>query len=166
MSTSSPVPHCRQIVSLSWAEFTTDGPIVRGKGKVRACVRKGLGYEKKVGNALEHWNANLPSPGEVYRGQWILFSDANGIGRAQPDLFIVWPELILLVEVKLTQTDAASDQLLGLYYPLLNHIFGGRRVVLVQACHNLRVRPRRRVAHPAELVASPRRGVWTWHYLG
>lgn len=169
MYSASPTSHCRRISGLLWAMKATEAIPALSEGKLanrQACVRRGISYQRKVRKVLERWNAGLKTPGEFHYEQLLSFCDDNGAGWARPDIFIVWEDLILLIEVKLTQTEAAQEQLLGLYYPLLKMIYQDRTIVMVQACHNLRTKPRRKIAHPGELVAEPRRGIWTWHYLG
>lgn len=61
--------------------------------------------------------------GEFYQGIWIQYADANGIGYAQPDAFVVLKAEILLFEAKLTQSDQAQDQCEKLYKPLLEDLF-------------------------------------------
>jgi len=103
--------------------------------------------------------------GVLNLNQWILFSDETGIHYAQPDAYLIVPERILLMEIKLTQTDTAKLQLLRLYLPLLQKIYD-MPVVCLQICKRLRYEPKKLVENPLELLASPGPGVYTWHYRG
>lgn len=114
---------------------------------------------------LQRWNKELAEPGEFHAGQWISFSDANGRGLAQPDIFIVFPKLILLIEVKLTQVPAAERQLHSLYRPLLRLIYQ-RPVVCVEACRYLTTFDLPLIRHPKEMIETPRRGTYIWHFMG
>lgn len=103
--------------------------------------------------------------GELYLSQWLGFSDENGAGWAQPDAFLVQENLVVIFEMKLTQTESARAQLLSLYAPLIKEIFG-LPCVCIQVCKNIRERPHHKITHPRELVFKPKPGMWTWHYLG
>lgn len=127
-------------------------------------AKKGLTYERKVARLLKRLNAEGELPGELYLSQWIAYEDKNGQGFAQVDAFLVRDDLILLVEVKLTQTDYAKGQMLKLYLPLLKKIYQ-RPVVCLQVCKNLRRVPENK-STALELVKNPKPGVWTWHWLG
>lgn len=113
---------------------------------------------------LLRWNASLEEPGEFHTGEWIHFTDDNGRGCAQPDIFLVFPTLILVIECKLSQTDNAKNQLLDLYKPLLEHLFH-RPAFCIQACKNLYAWPEQKILHPETLLNAPRPGMHTWHYL-
>lgn len=55
--------------------------------------------------------------------QWILFRDARGDGRCEPEAFVVGEREVLLYEVKLTGCRYGYEQLVGLYAPLLAHVY-------------------------------------------
>lgn len=128
-------------------------------------MRRGLAYERKVARRFKHWLDSQVLSGELIHGQWYSFTDANGHGYAQSDILLIQPEQVLLVECKLTQSRDAIPQLLGLYLPLVKHIWQ-RPVLCVQCCHNLVKPTRRMISHPRELLEKPRIGVFTWHFLG
>lgn len=74
----------------------------------------------------------------VLSEQWIEFEDDNGHGYAQPDHLIIEPSRVVIVECKLSQNDAAWDQLLLLYRPLIETIYPERESICVQSCKYLR----------------------------
>jgi hypothetical protein len=76
-------------------------------------------------------------PGELRSGQWIRFVDHNGPGYCQPDHFIVQNACVLCFECKLSQTEYATNQLFGLYLPVLQFIYK-RPVVCFQVFKNWR----------------------------
>src|SRR3954470_9248395 len=80
---------------------------------------KGLSFERKVGKELIRQMATgeLKS-GKLHSGTWLKYLDRNGPGFAQPDHFILYSDLILLLECKLKQNTQAEDQLQILYRPL------------------------------------------------
>ena len=153
----------RRIEGLVWVQLTDEGPIVSRKAPRKASVKRGRSYERKVARALKREKGKYG--GELFIGQWLLFRDKHGYGRAQPDAYILRPDLVVLIECKLTQTEDAEPQLLKLYLPLLRELYS-RRVVCIQACHNLRYAPKKLIEDPIELINLPRTGVWTWHYIG
>lgn len=153
----------RRIEGLVWVQLTDEGPIISRKAPRKASVKRGRGYERKVARALKREKDKLG--GELFIGQWLLFKDRHGYGRAQPDVYILRPDLVVLIECKLTQTESVIPQLLNLYLPLIRGLYS-RRVVCIQACHNLRYVPKKLIKDPIELIDKPRPGVWTWHYIG
>lgn len=98
-------------------------------------------------------------PGEVFLGQWIEYQDINGLGYAQPDIYILQDDRILLLEAKLTQTQNGWDQMEELYEPLLHFIYG-LPVYQCLVCQNLRWNPERLADAVEELGHNA-----TWHFL-
>lgn len=90
--------------------------------------RKGLAYQKAVCKALLG-----------HSGAWFEFEDAIGPGICQPDLYFTLggeARALALVEIKLTYTQEALDQLLRLYSPVLALAFH-LPVFPVVICKNL-----------------------------
>ena len=114
----------------------------------------GLRLEKRVAKEIRH-----AVPGEVFCGQWIEYLDENGLGYAQPDIFILQEDQILLLEVKLTQTENGWAQMEDLYEPLLHHIYG-LPVHQCLVCQNLRWTPDILVDAADEIQHAG-----TWHFL-
>lgn len=153
----------RQVDTIRWVELREIGPFGKTRSK-RTCVKRGHTYERKVGRELRDQllTGELES-GELHANQWLLFSDSQGINWAQPDYYIVYPKVVLLIEAKLTQTDTATPQLLSLYRPLLAFHYD-RPVLCVQVCQNLRHIPPRFIESPQEVLDHPGPGVHTWHF--
>jgi hypothetical protein len=137
--------------------------------------QKGKTFERKVGRALGRaldlcavpkglasWHVESAGR-ELRAGQWIRFYDAHGPGWAQPDFFIVAPSCVLVYECKLTEYEATDQELLGLYAPLLAHIYQ-RPIVRVGVFKHLRNPPIRPIADPLAPLALPRELFHTWHY--
>jgi len=153
----------RKVKGLKWAELREHGPF-SGKNRNRnakTCVKKGHAYEKTVLREVKRRSLG----GEICFQQWIMFADSNGLGWAQPDLYVLLDDLLLLIECKLTQSESAEDQLMRLYLPLLRDIYQMPTLCL-QVCKNLRVVPRKLVDGPEDLMKFPGPGVYTWHYIG
>ena len=156
----------RRIKGLKWAELRPQGPFPgKRNSSARACVKRGNAYETKVGRFLKRQLSEGALVGELTLRQWILFADENGVGWAQPDAYLITGQRILLMEMKLTQTDTATPQLLSLYLPLIRHIFNAP-IVCLQVCRNLRYVPKKFVESPQELLNNPGAGVYTWHFRG
>ena len=163
IETLAPRREIRKVKGLKWSELRDYGPFP-GKNQNRnakACVKKGHAYERVVHRELKR----LDLGGEICFQQWIMFADENGLGWAQPDLYVLWPNLLLLIECKLTQSKSADQQLLGLYLPLLRDIYQ-LPILCLQVCKNLRVVPPKLVDGPADLLKFPGPGVHTWQYIG
>lgn len=154
----------RSISGLRSAALLHASPFA-AKRELRSPYKRGLAYERKVGRTLQRLNRTGRLPGELHLGQWISYNDANGHGYAQPDAYLVADGHVLLAEVKLTQTDAAEQQLQRLYKPLLQQLYG-LPVLCLQVCRRLRHVAKRPVSGPAELLAAPRPGTHTWHFRG
>lgn len=159
-----PTNEVRRIRGLKWAELRTDGPFSNQKPRRRA-HKAGLAYEKKVSRALKRMVVAEELSGELFAGQWILFTDENGVGWAQPDIYLLMLDRILLIECKLTQSDVATPQMISLYLPLLRKIYN-LPILCLQVCHNLRYVPKKIVESPMELLENPGPGAFTWHFLG
>ncbi len=166
-SAGPPRRQSRRVKGSKWAELRPQGPFPGKRNSAsRTCVKRGNAYETKVGRFLKRQLAEGTLEGELTLKQWILFTDENGVGWAQPDAYIITEQRILLIEAKLTQTDSATPQLLALYLPLLRHIFVDVPIVCLQVCQNLRYVPKKFVESPQELLANPGPGVYTWHFRG
>lgn len=69
--------------------------------------------------------------------EWISYTDGSGNHAAEPDLFAPLPSGgIVCVEVKLTGGEYGRDQLLGLYAPLLSHLYD-QPIYCLQLCKTL-----------------------------
>lgn len=96
--------------------------------------------------------------------QWIQYNDANGPGLAEPELFTVLKDRVILFEVKLTGGIAGQMQLRGLYRPLLEEIYS-RRVVCCMVCKYITPdTPGPFFGSPEEFIASGEE-FGTWHWL-
>ena len=129
----------RKIQGLRWAHLSDTGPPYPKYRGMTAPQRAGRRFEKKVASKLE----SLVEGRFLFsQGQWISFQDENGYGMAQPDLYLRDEERIILLEVKLTQTEAAWRQMEDLYVPLLRMVFPEVwRVCTVQVCSRIKKMP-------------------------
>lgn len=169
---------CRTIKDLAWADWNTNGgtdaPFVTKK-KSTAAQKRGLAYERKLGDKLgaEVDKLALP-PDSLLAHPWIEFEDANGPGRAQPD-FLIWKNetTLIVIEAKLTQCETAWIQLWGKYVPLLAYIYKGiadLTLIPIMACRNLERHtntPYCTNAPPSDIIETWRdaRPGAIWHFL-
>ena len=151
----------RKVVGLRCAELRDLGPFTSEPKSRISSVKRGNAYERVVERSLKRRVLAGELLGELRLQQWILFADVNGVQWARPDAYLIMDDGILLMEAKLTQTDSASKQLLGLYLPLLRQIYNVP-ILCLQVCKNLRYVPHKLVEHPAELIEHPGPGVYTW----
>lgn len=106
------------------------------------------------------------APGQLFEGQWIAFYDHNGRGYAQPDYYILYPDVILVVEVKLKQNSQAHLQLDQLYRPLLEALYK-LPVRMLQIFKYPRFDPdERRVPEIKDVFWGETGKIKEWHWLG
>lgn len=95
----------------------------RQKGK----IKKGLVYEKLVGDLIEAQNKERELGWVVNRGPWIKYWGKKGKDYwAQPDLVLMHPKKkrVRIIEVKLSHSAKAFFQLEAMYKVLLRKILG------------------------------------------
>ena len=107
----------RQVQGLEWAKWAAAPAFARGRRRLSAPQRAGLAFQRKTEKALVHFGQNCKA------GPWISYRDRVGPGLAQPDIVLVLPEGVLVLEIKLKFTLRAIPQLDALYVPLLQHLF-------------------------------------------
>ena len=123
----------RQIENLYWAEWASRSP--HSKEKLTGIQAQGIKYEKKAGREVTRFFADQGA--EIKVGPWIKFEDENGPGYAQPDILVIFEELVWIIECKLTYHPYALLQLQGLYQPLLKNLHKGVPQIHIVCCHNL-----------------------------
>ena len=102
-------------------------PVSRSRGAKAA----GRAYERNVAHALRQ---ELGPP--VRHGLWLEYEDDDGVRYAQPDILIVEPKLVLVLESKRTSKEEAFFKLKHLYVPLASKFFQ-RPAYGIQVCQNL-----------------------------
>lgn len=112
----------RQIVGLKWVEAASPPPFTNGPRHLTGSAARGKAYESKVTAQLREQVEAGALRGELYIGPWFKFEDEAGLGLAQPDALLVFPEFTVIVEAKLKQTIAAHPQL-ALYGELATKLF-------------------------------------------
>lgn len=147
----------RRITELYWAELVGEGPI-KGTPRLTVVQRRGLAYERQVGEMVQ----GLGIVGRLYLGQWIKYQDANGLGWAQPDVYIELEDSLLLIECKLTRTDSAVEQMLELYKPLLKRIYY-KPISCLQICKFHQGLTMNMVGRLEDML-EPRLGAWVLHW--
>lgn len=118
----------RQVQGLEWAKWAAAPAFARGKPRLSGPQRAGLAFQRKVGRALTHFGPCCRT------GSWISYYDHSGPGLAQPDVVLVLPEGVLVLEIKLKFTLRAIPQLDALYVPLLQHLFPSQPIWRAVLC--------------------------------
>ena len=157
---SKSLTHYHKVQSLHSVRLLQTSPWGGKSPKLKGCRAKGKTYERTVARLLAR---SLDSSAELFYNQWIAFTDSTGSHYCQPDLYIVLPSYVLLLEVKLTQTESAEGQMSELYKPVLEALYS-RPVVMVQICKNLRYPPRAEISALHQACSSTR--FYTYHCLG
>src|SRR5215207_3136698 len=114
----------------------------------------GLRFERRVGALLKR------SFADVHSGEWFEYLDARRVGVCQIDHYVVLNSHIILLECKLSESEAAWPQMKNLYAPILERHYG-LGVARVQVCRHLRT-GRRLIA---DLSAARPGGEFLWHLL-
>lgn len=146
----------RKIEGLRWAK-----PCARPKciprSRPRGVRALGKRYEAAVAKQLT---------GKGVAGQWFEFEDDNGHGYCQIDFLLEEEKAVL--EVKLTEVEAARQELTDLYLPVLRHIYGPNVRGIVVARHLTRETDLDRVCDslPLALIVARTRGIPTLHWIG
>lgn len=152
--------HCHQVVGLRTVKILKNSPWGKKSPKLKGSRAKGKTYERTV---VRHLKRAFLEPELIHYNEWLGFTDATGSHYCQPDIYVELPSYILLLEVKLTQTDSAAYQLAGLYRPLLEALYS-KPVVMVQVCKNLRYPPKYEI-HALREAKKPGQ-IYTYHFIG
>ena len=108
------------------------------ESKAKGVQRKGLVYEKHVGDYLVAWLGE----DRVLRGPWFEYEDASGKAWCQPDYIVLATEdePMLIIEVKLSYRKGAKSKLRDLYEPVAKRVWKPKRgipVKRIQVCKGL-----------------------------
>lgn len=131
----------------SVSEMSRPPGFASGK-RTKYIVVKGLAFERQVKREL------IKLFPDLIVGQWLTFHDVNGTGYAQPDMYAVTEKGVFLFECKTRETPKAFWQLLNLYKPLLEHMYG-RRVYVLQIVKQATDRKSVHIT-PEKLFAEPK----------
>lgn len=159
MSESSNPYH--RIQGLRSCKILKNSPWAGKQPRLKGARAKGKTYERTI---LRQLKRHFSEPEAIHYNEWIGYTDSSGTNFCQPDIYILLPSYILLLEIKLTQTENAEVQLRDLYRPLLEALYPGRPVVMVQVCKNLRYRPRNEIQALREAKVPGL--LYTYHCLG
>lgn len=125
----------RKVQGLRWAKLTGTSPNFADRKASTTAQLAGKKYERQFGKWLEgEYTSEL-----VAHEPWIEFFDEGGKGFAAPDYLLFLNGVVVVFECKLTNTPEASQQLVGLYRPLVEMVFTPSPVSLVTVCRNLRL---------------------------
>jgi hypothetical protein len=99
----------RRLSQVSWAH-ECEAPGFAKRSRLRGTKALGVSYEKKLARAL---------PRGSLHGQWFVYSADGRVGYCQPDFLLRGRSELAVLEAKLTDVEAAWEQLEGLYAPVL-----------------------------------------------
>ena len=97
-------------------------------------------FQRKTLKYLKALTVRDELDGEVKPDIWYKFVDEHGLGFCQPDIELHYPEGIICIECKLTQTQNAHEQIDQLYRPVLEEVYG-KKVYGIQATKTLMWKP-------------------------
>jgi hypothetical protein len=120
----------RRVENIEWAKPVAR-PACIPRSRPRGTKGQGLAYERKFARAL---TKHQPS---VEIGPWYEYLADGKFGYCQPD-FVLWYNLELVVfEVKLTNVEQATEQLLDLYFPILRAVYRVpvRGIIVTKSVH-------------------------------
>lgn len=126
---------CHQVQGLINAHWVTDEGKKpwAGKTSLKGSKAAGKRLEKEIALAIAVKGLPEGLDRQIYN-PWIEFWDSTGHHFAQPDFVLIGPKTIVVLEVKLSQSPFAFDQLVYLYKPLLEKMYPGREILLLQIC--------------------------------
>jgi hypothetical protein len=103
----------------------------------------------------------------VESGVWFTFADANGTGYAQVDHLVLRVGAApVVVECKLSLRGTSIYQIIDLYRPILEQVYGAP-VLGVLACKHLRTDPGKWLVENIQAVLDDvSSNIYTWHWLG
>ncbi len=149
---------------VAWTERPQHIPV---KDKLKGRRAKGMTYERGVKKQFERMIPKLWGSFLIYSGAWIHFIDKNGHGYAQPDMVIELADSVIIIEVKLTQTNTAEKQIKLLYLPLVAKLIPNKTIYLLQVCKNLRYVPKdgSLITKLEDVLGRPQNELQTLHYI-
>lgn len=152
--------HYHKIVNLRNVQILKNSPWAGKQPRLKGNRAKGKTYERTILRCLKR---AFLEPDRIHYNEWLGYTDASGSNFCQPDIYVVLPSYVLLLEVKLTQTEDAEIQLRDLYRPLLEALYS-RPVVMVQVCKNLRYKPINAISSLREACEPGK--LYTYHCIG
>lgn len=125
------------VKGLREVRFIDTPNFAKTKSKSKGSKRRGLIYQDRVVDYLEN---KKPDTWEALPGPWFEFEDVNGHGYAQADWLGIDMEngVICIVEIKLNRVADAWWQLNRKYKPLVEKIFPGFNVAMLEIATTVR----------------------------
>lgn len=158
----------RQIaLPLHFVAVKPEPPSFATQSKLTTQQARGKSYERKVIKAVAAMlkAGDFPLDTSLHVGPWINYVDDSGPGLCQPDLVLVTPTTLLIIEVKLKQSEKAPLQL-ALYSPLCSNLWPRPTTLLLQA---FKFPTMGKTSHwvdsPSNFLDNPAPQVHHWHYI-
>jgi len=101
-------------VKVEWAHECAPPDFAKPR-RLRGSKAAGLTYERKLAKVL---------PKGTKHGQWFAYSVDGKVKFCQPDFLLLGRSELAVLEAKLADVTAASEQLRGLYVPVLRAAYG------------------------------------------
>lgn len=146
----------RVVSGLLWAR-QVPRPEFIPRSRPKGAKAKGLRFERLVAKAL---------PGAKH-ALWFEYGDSHGKGWCSTDLVLEFPNRVVVIEVKLTDTPVAIGQLAGLYLPVLAKAFAKPTYGVIVAKHlTTGTEPTRVVDNLAAALRLCTKTIPVLHWLG
>jgi hypothetical protein len=110
-------------VQIEWAHECAPPDFAKAR-RLRGSKALGLTYERKLARVL---------PKGTRHGQWFAYCVDGKVRFCQPDFLLVGRSELAVLEAKLADVTAASEQLRGLYVPVLKAAYGKRVLPVIVA---------------------------------
>ena len=115
----------RKLSHVEWAHECEAPSWARAK-RLRGTKALGVSYERKLAKVL---------PSGTLHGPWFIYRGDSRVGYCQPDFLLRGKSELAVLEAKLTDVEAAWEQLTHLYAPVLRRCYGKEilRVVVTRS---------------------------------
>ena len=132
--------------------------------RARGTRAKGLAYELALARALRRATWMEPQ-----HGQWFVYGedDTDEHYFCQPDFICVSQSRIHVLECKLTNVEEATEQLLDLYFPVLERAYHRpvRGIIVVRSVHRAPICATV-VSTLHQALVECEKSVPVWHWMG
>ena len=151
---------CRKIDNPEGVRFIKQGPW-GGVTKLKGARAKGKTFERTVARHLSRVMMYEHPEIAVIHNQWIEYIQENKVHYCQPDILLISPDKVIIIETKLTQSLCANDQLFYLYAPLIKRLYPDKKVFCIMLCKNVKIAPKYEVRKIVDIFNLPFGNLYT-----